>query len=138
MRGLARARLSRETSDSLSKGLSTALSLLLLIIVVVGLLLMAGPQVLQSIMDVARSVPSNVDKFSVWMTKLLKDYPEILSVATEGLDNFETSLLGIITDYVMPSVNTLITGITVGVINALSFMFDIIIGLIVCIYVLNS
>lgn len=138
MRWLPRARLSRETSDSLSKGLSTALSLLLLIIVVVGLLLMAGPQVLQSIMDVARSVPSNVDKFSVWMTKLLKDYPEILSVATEGLDNFETSLLGIITDYVMPSVNTLITGITVGVINALSFMFDIIIGLIVCIYVLNS
>ena len=138
MRWLPRARLSLETSDSLSKGLSTALSLLLLIIVVVGLLLMAGPQVLQSIMDVARSVPSNVDKFSVWMTKLLKDYPEILSVATEGLDNFETSLLGIITDYVMPSVNTLITGITVGVINALSFMFDIIIGLIVCIYVLNS
>lgn len=138
MRWLPRVRLSRETSDSLSKGLSTALSLLLLIIVVVGLLLMAGPQVLQSIMDVARSVPSNVDKFSVWMTKLLKDYPEILSVATEGLDNFETSLLGIITDYVMPSVNTLITGITVGVINALSFMFDIIIGLIVCIYVLNS
>lgn len=138
MRWLPRARLSRETSDSLSKGLSTALSLLLLIIVVVGLLLMAGPQVLQSIMDVARGVPSNVDKFSVWMTKLLKDYPEILSVATEGLDNFETSLLGIITDYVMPSVNTLITGITVGVINALSFMFDIIIGLIVCIYVLNS
>lgn len=138
MRWLPRARLSRETSHSLSKGLSTALSLLLLIIVVVGLLLMAGPQVLQSIMDVARSVPSNVDKFSVWMTKLLKDYPEILRVATEGLDNFETSLLGIITDYVMPSVNTLITGITVGVINALSFMFDIIIGLIVCIYVLNS
>ena len=138
MRWLPRARLSRETSDSLSKGLSTALSLLLLIVVVVGLLLMAGPQVLQSIMDVARGVPSNVDKFSVWMTKLLKDYPEILSVATEGLDNFETSLLGIITDYVMPSVNTLITGITVGVINALSFMFDIIIGLIVCIYVLNS
>lgn len=138
MRWLPRARLSRETSDSLSKGLSTALSLLLLIVVVAGLLLMAGPQVLQSIMDVARSVPSNVDKFSVWMTKLLKDYPEILSVATEGLDNFETSLLGIITDYVMPSVNTLITGITVGVINALSFMFDIIIGLIVCIYVLNS
>ena len=138
MRWLPRVRLSRETSDSLSKGLSTALSLLLLIIVVVGLLLMAGPQVLQSIMDVARSVPANVDKFSVWMTKLLKDYPEILRVATEGLDNFETSLLGIITDYVMPSVNTLITGITVGVINALSFMFDIIIGLIVCIYVLNS
>ena len=138
MRWLPRARLSRETSASLSKGLSTALSLLLLIVVVVGLLLMAGPQVLQSIMDVARSVPSNVDKFSVWMTKLLKDYPEILSAATEGLDNFETSLLGIITDYVMPSVNTLITGITVGVINALSFMFDIIIGLIVCIYVLNS
>ncbi len=137
-RWLPRLRISRETSASISKGLSTALSLLLLIVVVVGLLLMAGPQVLQSIMDVARSVPSNVDKFSVWMTKLLKDYPEILSVATELVNNFETSLLGIITDYVMPSVNTLITGITVGVISALNFMFNVIIGLIVCIYVLNS
>lgn len=137
-RWLPRLRISRETSAGLSKGLSTALSLLLLVVVVIGLLLMAGPQVLQSIMDVARSVPSNIDKFSAWITKLLKDYPEILSVVTEGVNNFETSLLGIITDYVMPSVNTLITGITVGVINALSFMFDIIIGLIVCIYVLNS
>ena len=137
-RWLLRLRISRETSTSISKGLSTALSLLLLIVVVAGLLLMAGPQVLQSIMDVARSVPSNVDKFSVWMTKLLKDYPEILSVATELVNNFETSLQGIITDYVMPSVNTLITGITVGVISALNFMFNVIIGLIVCIYVLNS
>lgn len=137
-RWLMRLRVSSETSARVSKGLSTTLSLLLLIVVVAGLVLMAGPQVLQSIIDVARSVPSNVDKFSAWMTKLLKDYPEILSVATEIVNNFETSLLGVITDYVMPSVNTLITGITVGVISALNFVFNIVIGLIVCIYVLNS
>lgn len=134
----ARMKLSTKAATGLSKVLSTSLSLLLLIVVVVGLVIMAGPQVLQSIVDVAREVPSNIDKLSVWLTELLRDYPEILSVVTDVVNNFETSLLGILTDYVMPSVNTLITGITVGVINALSFMFDIIIGLIVCIYVLNS
>jgi predicted PurR-regulated permease PerM len=34
--------------------------------------------------------------------------------------------------------NTLITGITSGVISVLSFLFDALIGLIVCIYILNS
>lgn len=135
---LSRTRISENTGVKLSKGFSAGLSLLLLIVVVVGLLLMAGPQVLQSIMDVARSVPSNVDKFSIWVEKFLKDYPEILGIANNIIDSFETSLMDIITNYIMPSVNTLIAGITVGVINALSFMFDLIIGFIVCIYVLSS
>ncbi len=135
---LARTRMKENTSRKFSKGVSAGLSLLLLIVVVAGLLLMAGPQVLESIVDVARSVPSNVDKFSGWVAKFLKDYPEILGIATNVIESFETSLMDIITNYVMPSVNTLITGITVGVINALSFMFDLIIGFIVCIYVLSS
>jgi predicted PurR-regulated permease PerM len=135
---LSRSRLNESTVRSLSKGLSTGLSLTLLILVVVGLFIIAAPQILQSITDIVRAVPSNADKFSNWVTKMLKNYPEILGIITQAINDFETSILGIVTDYVIPSMNTLITGITSGVISVLSFLFDALIGLIVCIYILNS
>lgn len=135
---LQKTRIPAETARHLSVGLSTVLSLLLLVTVISGLLIIAGPQVVQSIIEIIRQMPSNIDNFSVWLTKLLKDYPEILSVANQLIKDFETSTIGIITDYVMPSINMLVSGITSGLISVLNFLFDAVVGLIVCAYLLVS
>lgn len=128
----------KKTVVYISKTLSTALSLLLFVLVLAGLVLMAGPQIVQSIKDIVRSVPSNIDNITVWATEVFKDYPEIQIMTMQAMDSLENSLLGIVREFIMPSVNTVITGITNGLISIFGFMLDAAIGLIVCIYVLNG
>ncbi|MCI8285148.1 MAG: AI-2E family transporter [Firmicutes bacterium] len=123
---------------AVAKIISTFISLLLFVIVVLGLVLLAGPQVMQSLWGIVESLPRNLDKFSTWVFQLLKDYPDMAKYAISYIDRFEESLLKMLEGYVQPVISGLIDGITVGVINAVSFLFDLIVGFIVCVYMLNG
>ena len=131
-------RLSQKATRRITKLIATVVSLALLIIVVVGLILLALPQVIESIVSLFESLPSSVDRTTEAITNLLKDYPEIASYATSKLDEIETSVMSFFKAYLMPGINNLLGSITMGVINAVTFMFNFVIGLIVCVYLLNS
>ena len=121
-----------------AKGCSTLLSLLLLIVVVAVLLIMAIPQVIESIINIANSMPGNIEKLSSVVEKLLRDNPNIRQIVRQGLNQFEGGFINIVKTHVLPYTNTVVTGLTTGVINVLSFLMNMLIGLMVCIYVLVS
>ncbi len=133
-----RSAVSPAIARTISKAVSTIVSLLLLIIVVAGLLVLVGPQVVDSILGIVGSIPRNVDKFSEWISRRLMDYPEISNQVMNAIDHFEQNLMSMLRQYVQPALQNLIGGITLGVINVVNFLFDFIVGIIVCVYMLNS
>ena len=129
--------LSEKAKLRISKGVSNVVSHVVLIVVVAGLLFMAGPQVLDSIMRVIDATPGTIDKIAEWTETILADYPPLADAVVSMLGNFETKLLNIVTQYVVPYISQIVGGITSGVISLVGIMFDVFVGIIVSVYLLN-
>ena len=129
--------LSEKAKLKISRALSNIISHVVLIVVVVGLIVMAGPQVLDSFMRVIDATPATIDKITVWAETLLADYPPLANAVASLLGDFEERLLNLATEYIVPYITHIVGGITSGVISAVNILFDIFVGVIVSVYLLN-
>lgn len=125
-------------SDGIARGSAAAVSVILLVTLLTGLLVLAVPQIIQSIISIAYTIPPNLEKLSDQITQLLKDNPRLMRTAEEVFLSFETNLNTIIRESVIPYFTNALGGITKGIINVTGFIFDFIIGIIVCLYILFS
>ena len=122
----------------LSRSVGIFLSLLFLLAVVVALLNMMIPELYSSIRDMLLNVPSQMNRFVDSLSEMNRDnstlgtlLENIMTEATEFLQNWMRTDL-------MNSVNELMSSLTVGVINILKEILNLLIGLIVSAYVLFS
>ncbi|MBR5228347.1 MAG: AI-2E family transporter, partial [Firmicutes bacterium] len=129
--------LSEKVKLRISKGVSNLVSHVVLVVVVVGLITMAGPQILESIVRVIDATPGTIDTITDWSQKMLADYPPLAKSAANLLGDLEEKLVNIVTTYIIPSITQILGGITSGVINAVNILFDILVGLVVSVYLLN-
>jgi len=130
-------RLGEKKKLAISKALSNVISHVVLIVVVVGLIVMAGPQILDSFMRVIDATPGTIDRIAAWTERILADYPPLAKAAVNILGDFEEKLLNIVTTYVVPYLTQILGGITSGVISVVNILFDVLVGLIVSVYLLN-
>lgn len=131
-------RLTPRVSGGISRGVSAILSIILMLTIIWGLLALAVPQIIQSIISIANTVPPNIEKLSDRVIQLLQDNPMLLEIAEELLDTAETNLNSIIRLSVIPYFTNALGSITMGIINVAGFFLDLVIGLIVCIYILMN
>ena len=118
-----------------AKGVSTLLSLSLLLVTMTVMLIMAVPQVVDSLVNIANSMPANIGRLTDLTQKLLRDNPKIYDMVVDWLNQFEGGVMSMIKQYLLPFTNELLSSVTTGVINVLSFMLNVVIGLIVCVSV---
>lgn len=131
-------RLGSRAARKLSRVISTVISHLLLVVVVTGLIMVAGPQLWNSIISVVRDMPSNIDRLTALVEKVMKNDPERSQMIMDAIENVETRGLSWLQENLLPSVNNILTGITTGVVSLVGFIMDALIGIIVSIYILNS
>lgn len=124
--------------QQLCRGIGIFLSLVLLLAVVVALLNMMIPELYRSIRDMIMNVPSQLNRFVEAFREMNRSnstlgnlLEEVMTQATDFLQNWMRTDL-------MPRVNDLMSGLTVGVINVLKEIMNVLIGLIVSVYVLFS
>lgn len=121
-----------------SRSVGIFLALLFLLAVIVALLNMMIPELYSSIRDMILNVPSQMNRFVDSLSDMNRDnstlgtlLENIMTEATDFLQNWMRTDL-------MDSVNELMSSLTVGVINILKEILNLLIGLIVSAYVLFS
>ena len=123
--------------NRIGKMAATLVSLLLLIFVVSGLFWMIIPQILDSILGFQDSLTVYINNLTLWLSKLLQDNPSleqaIMPHFNEAVMKFQTWM----TTYLVPSIYLIIDRVSTGVINIVTVVKNILIGLIVMIYFLN-
>lgn len=122
----------------LSRSIGIFLSLLILMAVVVALLNMMIPELYRSIRDMIMNVPSQMNRFVNTLGEMNTDnstlgtlFGNIMTEATDFIQNWMRTDL-------MAKVNDVMSGLTVGVINILTEIMNLLIGIIVSAYVLFS
>lgn len=125
-------------AHSLSKGISTIAALAVFLLILFGVIAMVIPQVIQSIMGIVETLPKNIQDLAKQIEKLLEDNPELeeqfMKYYTEGWEWIQ----GWLKNDLVPNMQVLVTNVSSGVISALNFVKNLLIGLIVTIYVINS
>ena len=122
----------------LAAGLAVGLSLISGILIVYALIIMIAPQLYESILSLWKSLPGKVEQFSTWAT------------ATFGLDEnltemFDTSYMTLVKEMetwiqntLAPYVTSIVSGVGTSVWKVLMFLYNLLIGLIVSVYLLAS
>lgn len=120
----------------MSRGIGIALSLLLLVLIVYGLLMMVIPQLIQSITGMFTSLPDEVEQLSKWIDTQFKGDKETAAFMNDTLDRAANYFENWVQTDVLPQATTYLASITSGVISMVKLLFNTIIGLIVSVYVL--
>lgn len=136
---LLRPRLKDERKvRKISRFLGTIAALLFLVLIIYLLLEMIVPQLVESIQKMISTLPVEANNFTIWLTAVLSGDNYVLSLlrgyVTQAIDYMENYLQS----QILPAANTYITSVTIGVINIIKVLFNVVIGLIVSIYVLMS
>ncbi|MCR4600825.1 MAG: AI-2E family transporter [Clostridia bacterium] len=121
----------------LGKLISTVLSVLTLLSVVTVMMVMAVPQVIDSITSLVASMPATVNRLEEFLNDMLRDHPEFSDQLILGINSVESNMNDMVTTYVTPSLQSIVTNITQSVIGFVKMLFNLIIGVIVCVYLLN-
>ena len=133
--------LDKLTSDRCKKFTLTVgifLGLIIFGVAIYLLLCMLLPQLVESITSIIVGMPVMADNLSKWVTTLLKDNPQLQETANLVLESSSEQLQTWLTNTLVPKAQELITTLSSSVISTFGFLFNFFIGIIVCVYVLNS
>lgn len=124
----------------IGKLFSITLTIVLAIAVVVGLFAMVIPQVIESIKSIIQMAPDSYYRFLTWIQKISNDNPELKSLLVNGdvMDYMQNWFDAFLMPTIQKILNGLTTGILLSITNILTLVKNVIIGVIVAIYVLNS
>lgn len=123
-----------------SKVVATIISLVILIGFVGGLLWLVLPELVRSIVGIIEDLPRRMNDFVEWVQTTVASvkYPHATEVLENAISRANKSISDWAQNEFLPSIGTYMGRISQGVILTLRTMFNLAIGLIVCVYVLNS
>ncbi len=120
--------------------LAVALSLLFGLLVVYALFLMIVPQLITSVTTLYFTARDNINEFVDWVSKqeIIASNKELLDFIETSYDTLQANLDTWVKNTLIPSMQSILSGAAVGVMNFVTFLKNIVIGLIVSVYLLAS
>ncbi len=122
--------------QSLVKGISITLSIITGILIVVALVWLIIPGLVESITVIVEEMPKQVENFIAWLEKhtqgesaLMENLSMIVTRASSAVEEWlRTDLID--------TVGEVVTGIATGVFDVVMFVFNLLIGIVVAVYVM--
>lgn len=135
------AYLDKMTGDKYKKATFTVgifSGLLLFGIAIYFLLWLLLPQLFDSIISIATGMPAMADSLSKWIRSILRDNEQLQQLAEVALKTSSTELQSWMSGTLIPNVQKFIANLSASVLSTVWGLFDFVIGIIVCIYILSS
>lgn len=124
----------KKTANTLAVGLS----LISGILIVYALIIMIAPQLVDSARSLWNSLPSKVEKFLSWVIATFGEDEELLNMFNNVYQSVYSALDTWARETLMPSVTNIVSGVGSSVWKVLMFLYNLLIGLIVAVYLLCS
>ncbi len=122
----------------LARVIATAISLIVLVLVVGGCIMMILPDLWESIMGLIQGLPDTMNSFIKWLRSNLESNPEIMEFLAGKLDGMADTILAWAQEKMVPGAEAVLNNVSVGVIGTVGVVFDLFVAVIICVYVLNS
>ena len=133
-------RLLPEKMGTAANMLAVTISLLFGILVVYALIMMIVPQLITSVTTLYYTARNNLNDFVDWAShqEIIASNQKLLDFIETSYDNLQGTLDNIVRTKLVPSMQSLLSGAALGVMSFVTFLKNIIIGVIVSVYLLAS
>ena len=121
-----------------SRGIGVILSLVFLFALITALCNMLIPELVKSSRDLIITLPGQLNNVVDWFNHLQASDTAMGILMRNALEEGTTTLQNWLRTDLMPQVNTIMSNLTVGVLNILNEVLNFLIGLIVSVYLLFS
>ncbi len=133
-------RLLPEKMGTAANMLAVTISLLFGILVVYALIMMIVPQLITSVTTLYYTARNNLNDFVDWAShqEIIASNQKLLDFIETSYDNLQDTLDNIVRTKLVPSMQSLLSGAALGVMSFVTFLKNIVIGIIVSVYLLAS
>ena len=133
-------RLLPEKMGTAANMLAVAISLLFGILVVYALIMMIVPQLITSVTTLYYTARNNLNDFVDWAShqEIIASNQKLLDFIETSYDNLQDTLDNLVRTKLVPSMQSILSGAALGVMSFVTFLKNIIIGVIVSVYLLAS
>ena len=133
-------RLLPEKMGTAANMLAVTISLLFGILVVYALIMMIVPQLITSVTTLYYTARNNLNDFVDWAShqEIIASNQKLLDFIETSYDNLQDTLDNLVRTKLIPSMQSLLSGAALGVMSFVTFLKNIIIGVIVSVYLLAS
>lgn len=119
----------------LCRVISIILTMVIFLAAVLGLIAVIAPEIARSLTNIIDNIPGALTKVQNWATNVLEGYPDILNAVKSEIEDF-TDYFDSFKDEIQPLLKDILDGVLIGVKGTFSYLYNFLIGLIVCVYLL--
>ena len=129
-----------EKMNGLINALSVALTILFGLLLVYALVMMIVPQLITSVTTLYYTAQANITRFMNWANHLefIENNEQIMELLNSAYAALNTNLDTWIKNTLLPSMQNILSGAAIGVLNVVTVAKNLIIGIIVAVYMLAS
>ena len=135
---LLRRKMQEQRAKKLSRCVSLLFALLVFGILVYEFFALLVPQLYESIMGIVNNFSNYYSKVELWIMTFLADNEALQSYADKLMNNLFVFLENWASSGLLPSIETVITGLTSSVVTVVGGALDLLIGLCAAVYMLAS
>lgn len=128
---------SETTIIRIAKAAGTLVSLIILFAIVAGLISMIIPQIYNSILRLQESIEGYINNLTLWMNQLFEDNKEFEKLVMPYYEQGVAELQRWLTEKLVPNMSLIIGQLSTGLMNVVTVVKNILIGIIVMVYFLN-
>ena len=128
----------KKLEKKVPKWLAVLICLIVLLLIITALIYLIIPQLYSSIETIVTNAPAYAEKIYGWIDVILADHPEAESQVSSLIGSFSGSITDIMKNQVLPSLGSVVTNVTTGVVYILKSIYNIVIGIVVSIYLLAN
>ena len=123
---------------TVSKAVASLVSIIVLLVVITGILWMIIPGLVGSIANIIQLLPDSMDSLRSWLDVKLVGWPEAQAVLNGWINNFTENAIAFVTERLLPEYSSIAAGISEGVMGVFNVVKIFFLGIIICVYFLNS
>lgn len=118
--------------------IATVLSMVTMGVILTSLMWMIIPGIIDSITNLAKTLPGQLNDFLTWVTVKLGEMTDGNGMVSSVMNSLVTSGRTWIETTIIPGSETIITALSTHVFNVISGIKNFLIGIIICVFFLNS
>ena len=122
----------------MASGAAVMMSMVSGILIVYALIIMIGPQLIQSITNIWSSLPDRVNSFINWATVTFGEDEELLNFFNTSYETVYQAVDTWVKNTLTPRITDIVSGVGQSVVTVFKTLLNMLIGFIVAIYLLSS
>jgi len=121
-----------------ANGFAVMLSIVTGLLVVYTLIIMIAPQLYTSILSLWNSLPDKITQFQIWANQNFGVDEQLLQIIDRIYQFFYNEVKTWVENTLVPNITNVVSGVGSSVLKVLNFLYNLLIGLIVAVYLLGS